>query len=82
MPNHHQRGWGYDKRHFLSFNTVRSTGGTTVLSSNSLSYSASKKNISIELKKKVKGVKVAYNLNQINGGNELGEIFQAIIHYC
>lgn len=75
----------YDKRHMLSYNTVNPTW--TVMGSDAQSYSASQKNISIELKRKVQGHEVVYGLTQINGGNpegrqeiDNGNIFMAIVN--
>lgn len=75
----------YDKRHMLSYNTVNST--QSVMLDDAMSYSASQKNISIELKKKVQGHEVVYGLSQINGAQkqgrqeiDTGNLFIAIVN--
>ena len=76
----------YDKRHMLSFNTTALLPASGLTGNDGLSYSASRKNINIELKKKVKGHEVTYSLNQINGQEpsgrqeiDKGNLFMAIV---
>lgn len=62
----------YDKRHMVSFNNTNFNPTVGISGNDVLAYSASKKNISIELKKKVQKHEVVYSLSQINGQQDQG----------
>lgn len=75
----------YDKRHMLSYNTVNSTACEMLYDTQS--YSASQKNISIELKKKVRGHEVVYSIDQTNKDEpsglcdiDKGNLFIAVVN--